>query len=354
MPTSKTSVRKAMMTRSRSKDCGTDAAHALQSPARKSWLDGLRAIAMLLVIIGHMVSGVKPYFLFTSPVKIPLFFAISGYVFNENRKSVAQFFVNLFWHLVLPWMAWAVIGVVIMLPFNGLSSLPAGLVSIVTDVALWYLPCCIIAETLWFSAHRLCAGWKAFCLAALVLFGLGLVMVKLDILNAMMINRAFIAQLYMLIGYLFRRFEDRLEGAGWLPVAGLLLAYIAMGIISAALWPGKSIDVHLNHYYNLPFCMLMIITGCTALLWGARRIGRAPRILSFIGKNTLVFYAVHIYAISAVKLVLNKAGALPAKPWNAVVCLVPVCILCSAAALFINRFMPLLAGRFHPGKAKSA
>ena len=51
---------------------------------RKDWIDVLRAIAVLFVIYGHMGRGMWLYYVSTSPIKIPLFFAISGYLFNER------------------------------------------------------------------------------------------------------------------------------------------------------------------------------------------------------------------------------------------------------------------------------
>lgn len=51
---------------------------------RIEWIDALRALAMVLVIYGHQVPDLTGFFVFTSPIIITLFFAITGYVFNEN------------------------------------------------------------------------------------------------------------------------------------------------------------------------------------------------------------------------------------------------------------------------------
>lgn len=41
---------------------------------RKNWIDALRGLAMLFVLYGHLVHGWNEYFVFTSAIKIPLFF----------------------------------------------------------------------------------------------------------------------------------------------------------------------------------------------------------------------------------------------------------------------------------------
>ena len=69
---------------------------------RKSWLDALRAMAMLYVVFGHQAQWCEAFFLFTTPIKIPLFFAISGYLFNYYNGQQVLFFKNCFFKLVFP------------------------------------------------------------------------------------------------------------------------------------------------------------------------------------------------------------------------------------------------------------
>ena len=58
---------------------------------RLAWIDVLRALAIILVVFGHQVGGEIVFFLFTSPVKMPLFFAISGYVFSMRGGNDVLF-----------------------------------------------------------------------------------------------------------------------------------------------------------------------------------------------------------------------------------------------------------------------
>ena len=321
-----------------------------RSPARKPWLDGLRAVAMLLVIIGHIDPGTKLYYVFTSPVKIPLFFAISGYLLDSGKKRPARFFTDVFWHLVVPWLLGSVLGVLIRAPFKGLDQLPGSLLGIFTEVSLWFLPCCIFAEVLWYLPHRFLPNARAACAATVALFAVGVAMMKLNVCNAMMFNRAFIAQFYLLTGHLFRRFEDRLSRLKPSAVAGLCALYVALGFVSLGLWPGRSMDVHLNRYYNLPFCMLMVFVGCLALFLVAQRLPAIPRALQFIGRNTLIFYITHLYAVSAMHYLLRALHLQPSG-WIAFCVSLPfVCLFSGPLSVLATRWFPMLAGRYRPGK----
>ena len=112
---------------------------------RKLWIDSLRGIALLLVIYGHCIPSWKDFFIITSPVKMPLFFAISGYLFNPRNGDVKKFFKNLFFKLFVPWiilgMIWPYTD-----PFHRFISLLLGY-----D---WFMPTLILSEIIWFYIRK--------------------------------------------------------------------------------------------------------------------------------------------------------------------------------------------------------
>ena len=74
------------------------------SRPRLAWLDGIKALAITLVIIGHFAgSGVYPYATYSSPVKVMLFFAVSGFTFNAQRaEKPLAFLKNKAYRLLIP------------------------------------------------------------------------------------------------------------------------------------------------------------------------------------------------------------------------------------------------------------
>ena len=75
---------------------------------RKEWIDGLRGLAMIVVVFGHCLLSDSytrwtPYFVFFSPINVAIFFAISGF-FKHKEGNSAPFFNYILRRLFIPWM----------------------------------------------------------------------------------------------------------------------------------------------------------------------------------------------------------------------------------------------------------
>ena len=94
--------------------------------------------------------------------------------------------------------------------------------------------------------------------------------------------------------------------------------YLLLSILTIVLYPGQCMDVHVCRYYNLPICLAMVVTGLVAAFPAFREFYTRDGILSFIGKNTLVMWAL-LRVIS--------------------------CLECTDVSIVLNRWMPLLVGK---------
>lgn len=103
---------------------------------------------MFFVLYGHLVNDWSTYYVFTSPIKIPLFFAITGYVFKTREGDFKRFLKNLCLTLVVPWVFLSLMPVKILyrlIRFN-FSGVAGYFVNFISGRVYWYMPCCIIAE----------------------------------------------------------------------------------------------------------------------------------------------------------------------------------------------------------------
>jgi len=220
---------------------------------------------MLLVIVGHQEKIDVLYYLL-NPVKVPLFFMVSGYVFNDKRTSVTEFIRKIMTGIVVPWMFMAVVSLLCYAPFNGgLKYFLNAFKNTLLGVSFWYIPCCIASMVLWFFTRKFFRKTAYTCIAAVVCFAAGLAAAHYQVLDEFMINRALICQLYMLLGFLFRKNEERISRIKWPYVAGCVVAYLAAAVLGMLVTPRPFIDVHLNIYDNMPYSFALIVLGGFAL-----------------------------------------------------------------------------------------
>jgi fucose 4-O-acetylase-like acetyltransferase len=71
---------------------------------------------------GHLVLSWSEYFVFTSPIKVPLFFAITGFVFN-NCKEEKTFYYKLFRQIIIPWLFFGLVPYIAAAPLKGFDYL---------------------------------------------------------------------------------------------------------------------------------------------------------------------------------------------------------------------------------------
>lgn len=297
---------------------------------------------MLLVIWGHLMPDNRCFFIATSPFKIPLFFAITGIILNY-QKTIKKFYCDLFFKLIVPWLTLSLLPVFVISFSKDIHFFIDSLIKILTGENFWYLPACIIANSVFYHICQF-KNLRKITIGALVICSIGFLLAYNSIGNLFMLNRALIAQLYIYIGFIFKELILSKEHKSLKINAGLILAYLILLFICFYFYPDKNIDVHLNKYYNIPVNLLMIFTGCFTILMTARNFNISFKWLSFIGQNTLVFYIWHWYSILVSKALINYFIPNQAP---VLLCFISSILILSFCSIIINRYFPYLAGKSH-------
>lgn len=285
-----------------------------------------------------VVHGWKEFFVFTSPVKMPLFFAISGYLFNPRGGAQQKFYHNIFIKLVVPWL---VLG---LFPYtNPLDRLLA----LLSGKVLWFMPCLIYAEILWFYSHKYAnSRFHIFC-TGIILSAIGLAMHNYNILRYGMINTAFIVQVFFVLGYFIRLYEDKLgkRWNTWMFIA--IIIYFLFVYMTMYYFPGSSLDVHTNRYYNLPICVVLIFTGITILFTLFRKKELAPQWLVYIGQNTLIIYILHSFCLGGfhrLSILYPPIASIPLPLYGIIDSCIAI-ISCCLLAKVVNKYAPFIVGK---------
>lgn len=312
--------------------------------SRKGWVDALRGLAILLVMYGHCVKNLPEFFIFTSPVKMPLFFAITGYFFTI--VDTKKFFSQLLNKVIIPWLFLGILPSVVMIPLKGLDGVLTMFLDMLSGKELWFFPCFIIGETIYFITLQVCKKPLPIILISFLLFTFGLALHYHGWLNYAMFNRAMTVQPFFLIGYLFRKYEGSFVSVNWFWICLGIFIYILLCCVSILIFPGQTMDVHACRYYNMPFCLLLVFLGCLLLFTTGAKTNYSSWIMSFIGQNTLVFYIWHIIVIAILVKGLSFVGWQISNNWWTVLIYVAwACIICGLSAILLNRYLPFAVGK---------
>lgn len=323
--------------------------------SRLDWLDVLRGMAILFVMYGHLYNKQYAFFLFTSPIKIPLFFAISGYLLCGKTESTKVFLRRVCQRVLIPGLILTFVFGLRFILTQGLAFYINYIVGVLTGTRVWYIVCCILAQILFFFLQKfLGSGWK-LGVAVLLLVAGGLALNIPETRDLFQIRTTLICQFYLLLGFWIKKYESKLLSMKLWMRLGVMGLYIALAIGSMFLFPGKTLDVHVDKYYNIPYCFLLITVGCVALFVCAQSVKKFPRWLCLIGQNTLIFY---IHA-SLWEGMIERAFSvlritIPESCYGALILLFFTCIGCGFEAYILNRFFPEANGRKRKKKAVEA
>lgn len=311
---------------------------------REEWLDALRALAMCLVVFGHQYHGNTAFFVFTSPIKMPLFFILSGYLFSPKGYNTIDFFLNLFFRLVIPWLFFGLIFSLLLIPIQGISQFIERLQNILSGNNLWFMPAFIIGQVIFYFINKYIKNETVVVFSCLLIGIGGLYCSYMHIMRYAVVDVALSSQLFFIMGSLLNKHEYilKLSNKWTILLTGL---YIALCVSSLIIWPRGSFDVHKGYYYNYGISFLLIIIGCTAIMNIARRIKHFPLSITMVGQNTLLIYILHSYTSNATVRLFALLN-IPSKGhlFFAFTATLISVIACTYFSIIISRYIPLLNG----------
>ena len=171
---------------------------------------------------------------------------------------------------------------------------------------------------------------------------MGFYLCENQILNFGMINRALVVQFYFGLGFAYKNMENIKIINKSVLTSILLLVYIVLVILSFYIFPNEFVDVHLNHYFWLPYSIILILTGNIGLMMLAEKTKKYPRVLLLIGKNSLVIYLLHSWSfVFYDKIMVVHLGPF----WlEAAFRTIFALVFCCLIAEFLNRRFPVVVG----------
>ncbi|MCE4363700.1 acyltransferase family protein [Xanthomonas hortorum] len=304
-------------------------ARAAPAPAlTRDWqIDAAKALAIVLVVLGHASGMPAAYKLFAYSFHVPLFFVLSGWVgerFGRRAMTVATI-KKLARTLLIPYLAfflvayacWMLMGVTSRAahpshslpwwdPFAGLFW--ANGASLYVLPALWFLPALFVTTLAYIALRaRLSTTVLAATCLPLALAWAGW-FPSLQLRLPFALDVLPVALFFIAVGGWLSRYADALRSLGAMAWA-LALPVLAAAWWWLAAWNGQ-VDVNNLQFGQSVAVFLLVSLLGTAMTLCVAYFVRQWRWLQWIGANTLLILCTHTLVFLVLTSVVARTGVI--------------------------------------------
>lgn len=313
---------------------------------RKIYVDYMRAIAIILVVLGHINSSNGLIKNWIYEFHMPLFFFITGLTIGKKELSL-KLLESKVKAIIVPFVLWGLIYMayseknIAMLLYGSYWSISkAGSLT-----SLWFLPVLFIAYFIFQGLLKTKKRWIIGGLSLLVLI-VGLLLPYFSYGYPWCINVSFVAVFFICIGWLCQ---------GTMAKEYSSIQYSIIALIGFLITLLYGFDAFNNNSYVLmaqcnvgnPLIFIICSFGGFVFVYSLSKllVTYVPKnkMLSFIGQNTLGIFVVH----KPIIWILEKGFGFVTIP--DFIQLIVICILCIIGSLIvvkvINKFLPAAIGR---------
>lgn len=323
---------------------------------RLRWLDGVKGLAIVLVVWGHIALDAQAARVFVYSFHLPVFFVVMGILRAWRDPHGERWrFSHRAVQLLYPYVTFSLIIVLYLVCLGRRGDAEAALAqTLCLDGynTLWFLPACLLAECVFVLLHRsrVPDRWGGLALV-LGTCAVSLVLYKLQyspilatrvagaILNG--VNRAAVGAVFVMAGYygtllVWPRMARHNPTAVCAGAAVLLLCGAALAQVNGL------VDLRISQLNLPPLFYLCAALGSAGVILLVHRCGGQCRLLAFWGENSLIIMATH-YALPFVQAALAATAWLSALPaLRGLLACALVMLMESVLALLIRRYAPFL------------
>lgn len=322
------------------------------------WLDQLRAIAIFIVILGHVTLPSQAN-KFIYSFHMPLFFIISGMTFNPERYSslfgrvkdkfkkliVPHFLMNL---MTMP--LWIYTFKVLSLAKPDLQVLLKGILYINSGKyqspsnATWFLAALFLTDLLFCLVYKFSDGKTKYIVITVAIIGLAGFIESKNKSNyegPWHIEAVLTAVVFFMLGYLFMRYYEHIMDKikNIKAYAAAVICLLLSGVLCAM--ENGRVSMNGNSYDSIIYFYVGAIGISFALILIAMKLPHIG-LLDYIGKNTIAYVGIHIPIIRVIQKLFPIVDA---KAVNAFLLAVFVYLIMVPAVWVINSCFPYVISK---------
>ena len=270
-------------------------------PKRIEWIDTAKGLGLLLVFIGHLHPPYISTWIYT--FHMPLFFFLSGLVFTHH--PLRTFVSKKFTRLIIPYFClggviylfYACVYVIEQRPASDYWQMLIDLISQKAFWTIWFLAALALGDIiLWIELYLTRGRLLATLLISITIMSIAFIYYRAGGSTIYWCaDVACVAQFFIMLGYLFKKNFERLEQwisshQSWLLVGLFLIINIIAGFLCIRL-SGRQLDMSVGLYGNEFLTIVSALSGIAFIVIICHKI--STRFLTYLGQNTMIFFAWH-------------------------------------------------------------
>ena len=342
------------------------------SKKRIEWVDVVKFICIIFVMVSHLELKTEILETFYLPFFLMGFFFVSGYVYR-HRDSFSIFIAKKAKTILLPWAIFSVFNILLsqVFSFNEHEGLLHELFWNFMQVRgygdeVWFLPALFVAFIpfyffiKWYHNSKLSQKKRvsSLLIVSLALSVLSFVYTEKGDSTRFVwqstalpwhLEYVFQAMFFMVLGFLYKEIaQEKLDRFfGFFKKALLFCVYVFIAFLPLF------IDFKNNIFIYTLWLYIVQMTGVLALVYVSKGI-KSNRYISYVGQNTLIYFALHGKVYSVIQTMLHKFAeniytAIMANVFvssiSAILFSLALSVILIVPAYIINRFFPFVVGK---------
>ena len=275
------------------------------TPSRISWIDMAKGYGTILVIYAHLGQG--PLWTWMYSFHLPLFFFLSGYVFN-TKHNFENFLLRKVKSIVIPYFCLGIPMVVFALLKDTIKSgMPLRTDDIISYIralllqkrlwTLWFMACLFYLNILFYLLVKLCRkNWT------ILLFSMILPLVGLHYYAQggtpmyWNVDVCMMAIPFFALGYVYKLHTDKIDDL-FLQKKRSIITFLILAIVNVICWrlsldeKGLGLEMFQSNYGNPVFTYIAAFAGIFCVVILSKWITLEP--IRYIGENSMIYYAWH-------------------------------------------------------------
>lgn len=316
------------------------------------WIDAIRAISIIFVLVNHSTGNVIWLERFYVPFFLTSFFFVSGYVFTNPERPFEwkQKAIRIIESIMVPYLTYWVISYFILDVFVkqiGIMGYWDHLLwSFQDGNRLWFISCLLLIEMIMLLLFAFFKRLRCkLLISSIILFVYFVSPFSHTPYFPWSLNVALFMQVFFMLGHLYRIFENTIDtiNSQYRIFLIFFIAYIGLYAYDAIIFNSHN-SVASNQYSSYTMFILMALIGIVVLVYGLKKI-KSNSVMTYLGTNTLLIYFFHKQLIDFAKYLTPQLYIEVPSLLSGVFQVLLVLVTVTIPIYICNRFLPFMSGK---------